>query len=51
MDFLGIKQVLELFLYENVFSILFYSIFLRLWTAHNITEKLGVQSVKSRAWF
>jgi hypothetical protein len=46
MDFLGIIQVLELFLYPKVFSILFYPIFPRLWTACNIIGKLEVRSVK-----
>jgi hypothetical protein len=43
MDFLGITQVLELFLYwKSIFYIVF-PIFFSLWTKHTNTEKTGVK--------
>jgi hypothetical protein len=41
MDFLWIKQVLDLILYLKVFSVFIYSVFIEFWTARQILENAG----------
>ena len=46
MDFLGITQVLELFLYQKSIFYIVFPIFLSHWTKHTNTEKTGVKLAK-----
>jgi hypothetical protein len=50
MNFLGIKQILDLILYqESIFSIHLFNSF-EFWPAHTISEKYRVYSVKIRTF-